>query len=76
MSVDKWSSVVSRVFFFASFLLLAIAVFDRFVNTFGYTVVGSFYTAGRLLQFSGTLLIFVLALLLREVREELRRRKA
>ena len=75
MNIDKWSSLVSRVFFFASLLLVTIAVFDRFVNLFGYTVLGSSYTAGRMLQFSGTLLIFVLAVLLREVREELKKRR-
>ncbi len=76
MNIDKWSSAMSRIFFFASLLLVLIAIIDRFVNLFGYTVLGSSYTAGRILQFSGTLLIFVLAVLLREVREELRKRRA
>ncbi len=76
MNVDKLSSVICRVFFFASFLLLGLAVLDRLFNWFGYTILAGSYSPGRMLQFAGTFLIFVIALLLREVREEIRRGRA
>ena len=69
-------SVMSRMFFFAAFLLLAIAVLERLVNYFGFTILGSGYSAGRMLEFAGIMLLFVIALLLRQTREELRRKGA
>ena len=74
MSIDKLSSVISRIFFFSAFLLVALAVLDRLLNSFGYTILRGPYTPGRLLLYAGTFMIFVVALLLREVREELKRR--
>lgn len=65
---------LARLFFFTSFLLLAIAVVERFVNLFGFTMLGSGqYTPGRLLEFAGVMLLFVMALLLRQVREGLKK---
>ncbi len=74
-NTDKLSSVISRFFFFAAFLLLTAAVLDRFLNLFGYTILQGAYTPGRMLQFAGILLVFVIALLLREIREQLKRGK-
>ena len=76
MNLEKLNSTVSRIFFFGSFLLLAIAVLEFVVNLFGYTFLRvSSYTPGRLLQFAAISLIFVIALLLRQVREELKKTK-
>lgn len=74
MGSDKLTSFLNRVFFLAAFLLLALAVLDRVVTWFGYTVLGAGYTAGRLLEFAGMMLLFVLALLLRQVRDALQHR--
>lgn len=72
--MDLCTSLLSRVLFFASFLLLAIAVIERLVNFFGFTVLGTSYTPGRMLEFAGIMLLFVIAILLRQTREELRRK--
>lgn len=76
MSSGLWESFLSRGLFFAAFLLLAIAVLERLVNYLGFTIVGSSYAPGRMLEFAGIMLLFVIALLLRQAREELRNRKA
>ena len=74
MGTDLCTSLLSRVLFFASFLLLGIAVLERLVNFFGFTVLGTSYTPGRMLEFAGIMLLFVIAILLRQTREELRRK--
>lgn len=76
MGSDKVLSTLSRVLFLASFVLLAIAVLERFINYFGYTILGASYTPGRMLEFAAIMLLFVIAILLRQSREELRRRGA
>jgi uncharacterized metal-binding protein len=76
MGSDKLMSTISRVLFLASFVLLAIAILERLVNFFGYTVLGTSYTPGRMLEFSAIMLLFVIAILIRQTREELRRRDA
>ena len=72
MSLDKLTSIISRLFFFLAFLFLAAAVAEWAVNIFGYTILRETYTAGRLLEFSAVLLIFLIALLLRQMREEVK----
>ncbi len=74
MGFDKLNSIVNRLFFLGAFMLLGLALLERVVNEFGYTILRGFYTAGRLLEFATILLVFVMAMLLRQVREELKRR--
>jgi hypothetical protein len=76
MASEKWMSFLSRALFLASFLLLLIAVVERLVNYLGYTIVGGGYAPGRMLEFAGIMLLFVIAILLRQAREELRRKAA
>lgn len=72
MSFDQLSSILNRVFFFGAFILLFLAILESVINLFGYTILREFYTAGRLLEFAAILLVFVIALLLRQLRDELR----
>jgi hypothetical protein len=72
MMLEKWISAFSRIFFVLAFAVLAVAVIERIVNFAGYTIVGRMYTGGRLLEFSGILLLFVIAIQVREVRETIR----
>ena len=74
MGIDRLTSTVCRLFFLGAFVLLALAVAERLANASGYTFVGGLYQGGRLLEFGALLLVFVIALLLRQVRDELRRR--
>ena len=71
MSFDKLSSLASRLCFFGAFLLLFLAVVEKIANVAGYTIMRS-YNPGRLLEFAVSLMVLVIALLLRQVREALR----
>jgi preprotein translocase subunit SecY len=73
MSLEKLVSTASRLFFLGAFVLFALAVLERIANTAGYTIL-RMYTGGRLLEFAVVLLIFVIAIQVRQMREELKRR--
>jgi hypothetical protein len=75
MSLEKLSSIVPRLFFLAASVLLVLAVLERLAVGFGYTILRGVYTPGRMLEFAGILLLFAMALLLRQIREELRGRR-
>ena len=72
MQLEKALSLINRLFFGAAFVLMGIAVLEKLVNLNGYTILGAHYTPGRMLEFSGILMLFVIAMLLRNIREELR----
>ena len=76
MNLQQLNSLVSRVFFLAAFVLLIIALVDRFINFFGYTVLTGGYTSGRVLEFAALMLIVVIALQLRQIREGLKSGRA
>ena len=71
MNLDGIVSIVCRIFFAGAFVLLALAIFERFSYIFGYTLLRGTFTGGRLLEISAVILIFVIALLLRQIREKL-----
>ncbi len=71
MKPDKYASLFSRVFFGVSMLLLVVAVLEKVVNLAGYTLTRS-YQPQRLLELAATMMVFVIALLLRQVREVLK----
>jgi len=73
MNIQAWSSTISRVFFTLSFLFLIVAVIEKLANISGYTLVGAHYTPGRMLEFAAIMLLFVITLQLRNIREELRK---
>jgi hypothetical protein len=75
MTCDKMISVVSRLFFVAAFVLLGLEIIGRISNGAGYTIVllGRF-SAGRLLEIAAILLVFVIAVQLREIKQELKKR--
>ena len=58
-----------RLAFFTAFLLLAIAATEYVVNFFGFTILSSLYTPGRLIEISSVMFLFVVALLLRQIRD-------
>ncbi len=63
---------VPRAFFAIAFLLLVYAIAERIAYAFGYTITGGMFTGGRLFEIAALLLVFVITLILREIREELR----
>jgi hypothetical protein len=74
MNLEKLMSMTSRLFFLAAFVVLALAVIERIANATGYTVV-QLYGGGRLLEFAVILLVFVIAMQLRAIKEELKSRR-
>ena len=72
--MESVTSLMSRLFFVVALGLLALSVFEALANLGGYTVMRGTYSAGRLLEFAALLLIFVMAIVLRQVRDELRGR--
>lgn len=73
MSLEKLVSLVSRLFFLGAFVLLALALIEKVANASGYTIL-QMYAGGRLLEFAVVLLVFVIAVQLREMKEELKKR--
>jgi len=67
------TNILCRVFFIVSLVLLFIALWDRLLRFFGWTMTWLPYEPGRLFELSALLMIFVIALLLREIREQLKK---
>ena len=68
MNIDKLSSLFSRIFFLMAIVLLGLALLERIVNMAGYTIV-RVYEPSRLLEFAATMMIFVIGIVLRQIRE-------
>jgi len=72
MTMEKVLSATMRTLFVIAFGMLVIAVCEAVANALGYTITRGTYTAGRLLELATPFLIFVVALLLRQIREQLK----
>jgi hypothetical protein len=72
---EKLNSLVARGLFFGAVALLCLAAIEWTANVFGLQILKPYYTAGRMLEFAAIFLIFVIAILLRQVREELKKLK-
>ena len=75
MNIDKLSSAMSRVFFIASLLFLVLAVIEKAANLGKYTLLRN-YTPDKMLDVAAIMMVFVIALLLRQIREEMKARSA
>lgn len=64
-----------RLAFFLAFLLLAIAALEYVVNMFGFTILSALYTPGRLIEIASVMVLFVVALLLRQIRDSVAQAK-
>jgi hypothetical protein len=73
MSFDKFASLVSRIFVAGAFLLLGLAAIEFVSNLLGYTLMRQ-YRPGRLIELAAALTVVVIALLMRQIREELRKK--
>ena len=71
--MEKLWNTVYRLFFAVAIVLFIIAVVDWFLRLFGWTFSWLSYQPGRVLQFSAILMIWVAALLLRQIRAQLRK---
>jgi len=71
--INTLTSIFCRIFFIISLFLLFIALWDKFIRLFGWTMTWLPYEPSRLFELSALLMIFVIALLLREMREQLKK---
>jgi hypothetical protein len=67
--MEKLFSVVSRVLFFTAFAMLGVGAFEQVSNWMGMTLLRGVYSSGRLIELSAVLLVFVITLLLRQIRD-------
>ncbi len=68
--LNKFVGVANRALFVAAFALAALAVLEKLVNFFGFTIVllGG-YSPSRVLELAALALLFVIALQLREIKK-------
>ena len=69
MDVDNLTSLALRLFFASAFLSLALAVIEKGLNLIGQGGIPGVSPA-QLLRWSVVLLIFVIAILLRQIRDQ------
>ena len=67
-------SLVSRILFVGAVLLTGLAVWEKLVNSFGFTLLRGVQEPWRLVQYSVVVLLFVIALQLREIKTSLSKR--
>ncbi len=72
MDLDKYISIANRLLSFGVVALLSLAILEGLAQVFEYTILRGTYTPGRLVEFAAILAIFVIALLLRQVRDTLK----
>ena len=71
---DSHYSLVSRLLFFVAGIMFIIAVWAWFLQWFGYAFSWMPYAPGRLLELAAMMIVFVIALLLRQIRDALRKK--
>jgi hypothetical protein len=76
MNYNSITTVASRIFTLGAVAMIALAVTEYTANVLGYTVLHEAHSPGRLIELAATLAVFMIALLLRQIRDELRKRQA
>jgi len=74
MSYDRAMPYLYRLFIFGALALVVLAVIEFVANANGYTVVHEAYRPGRLVEFAAMAAVIASALLLRQIRDELRKK--
>ena len=69
---DKHYRLISRLLFLIAAAMFVVAVCEWVLQWFGYTFTWMHYEPGRLLEFAAIMAIFVITLLLRQIRDTLR----
>ena len=62
----------ARTLFIIASVAIAVAFLEWLGDFVGFSLIGEMYTAGRLLELAAALLVFVVAVLLRQIRDERR----
>ncbi len=74
MNLDNLNSIVSRICFFGGFAFLVLVLVEELALWSGSSLLAQAYTPETLLNVGAVLFVVVIALLLRQIREELKRR--
>ena len=69
MNMTMIFHLFARLFFFLALGMLGVAIIEILLNFFDYTILRGVYSAGRLIELSAALLVFVIAVLLRQIRD-------
>ena len=72
MNVDLIYRIFARSLFFLALAILAIGFVELVANLFGTSVMSAGYTAGRMFEVSAAMMVFVIAVLLRQIRDALK----
>ena len=73
MENEKLMSMLSRLFFFVALFFLAMAVVEKGLNVFGQSIPVIDVFPQQLLSWTVPPLLFVIAIVLRQIREESKR---
>jgi hypothetical protein len=73
MNYDKVASLISRVFVLGAFVLIVLGIIEYAANALGYTVIHEAHKPSHLIELGATLTVIVIALLLRQIRDQLRK---
>ena len=74
MNIDNLYKIFSRFLFFFALAILAVSFVEVAANLLGLTVLSGAYSGGRLVELSAALVVFVIAVLLRQIRDALTNR--
>ena len=72
MNLEFVYKYFARTLFVIASVAIAVAFLEWIGKFVGFSLIGEMYTAGRLLELAAALLVFVVAVLLRQIRDELR----
>ena len=72
MNFDSVYKYFARTLFIIASAAIVLAFAEWIADRFGFSLIGYLYVPGRLLELAATLLVFVIAVLLQQVRDELR----
>jgi len=73
MNYDKVVSLVSRVVVLGAAALTVLGVIEGVANALGYTLIHEAHKPSRLIELGAALTVIVIALLLRQIRDQLRK---
>ena len=73
MENEKLMSVLSRFFFFVALLFLAVAILEKGLNLLGQSIPVIDVFPQQLLSWTVPPLLFIIAIVLRQIREESKR---
>ena len=61
-----------RILFGVAAVLLVVALLEAGIQVLGFNFISRYFSAGRLMELAATLILFVIVLLLRQIRDSVR----